>query len=243
MVKVLNYLFENWKKPIIILALSVILTFISDFLFSRKIGEFVFWFFLFSILLNIISIIYQLVKKEWLKSFATFGFICLILFSFIFYSTSIGFWIDQSKPDEFADEIEIPKNIKFESPLENRNGSKVELKKNKIDFQIYNSFQPRIYEYDFWSSKIEKGTIYLKAIEISENVMLSEERLKERSLLNIFNQNETIQKFKSVSDFTIYEGDWGKPYIARFEVWFKPENNGKERKLIEKNYKIEGWMR
>ena len=49
-------------------------------------------------------------------------------------------------------------------------------------------------------------------------------------------------KFSSATDFTIYEGDWGKPYAARFELWFKPVNGGHERKLIEKNYKIEGWM-
>jgi hypothetical protein len=41
---------------------------------------------------------------------------------------------------------------------------------------------------------------------------------------------------------TIYEGDWGKPYAARFEVWFKPDNGGNEQKLFQKNYKIEGWM-
>jgi hypothetical protein len=43
--------------------------------------------------------------------------------------------------------------------------------------------------------------------------------------------------------FTIYEGDWGKPYSARFEIWFIPDNGGKERKLVEKNYKVEGWQR
>ncbi len=241
--KILNYIFENWWKPIIILTLSLILIITSDFFFSRKIGEYIFWIFLFSFLINLISIIYQLVKKEWLKSLATFGFTCLILFSFIFYSTTIGFWIDQSKPDEFADEVKIQKNVSFENPLESRIENKSEPKKNKIDFQIYNSFQPGIYEYDFWMNKIENGTIYLKAFEITENVKLSEERLKERSSFDIYNENETIKKFKCVSDFTIYEGDWGKPYIARFEVWFKPKNNGTERKLIEKNYKIEGWMR
>jgi hypothetical protein len=49
--------------------------------------------------------------------------------------------------------------------------------------------------------------------------------------------------YSAESIFTIYEGDWGKPYAARFEVWFFPDNGGKERKLIEKNFKIEGWQR
>ena len=39
------------------------------------------------------------------------------------------------------------------------------------------------------------------------------------------------------------EGDWGKPYGARFEVWFKADNENEEIKLLEKNFVIEGWMR
>ena len=42
--------------------------------------------------------------------------------------------------------------------------------------------------------------------------------------------------------FTISEGDWGEYYAARIEVWFK-DSNGKERKLMEKVYAVEGWMR
>jgi hypothetical protein len=41
----------------------------------------------------------------------------------------------------------------------------------------------------------------------------------------------------------IYEGDWGKPYAARFEVWFTPDAGGPERKLAERIFKIEGWQR
>ena len=41
----------------------------------------------------------------------------------------------------------------------------------------------------------------------------------------------------------IGEGDWGKYYAARFEVWFDPDSGAPERKLLEKNFKIEGWQR
>ena len=40
-----------------------------------------------------------------------------------------------------------------------------------------------------------------------------------------------------------YEGDWGKPYAARLEVWFTPDSGGPDRKLMEKTFKIEGWQR
>jgi hypothetical protein len=50
-------------------------------------------------------------------------------------------------------------------------------------------------------------------------------------------------RFSNNGTITIYEGDWGKPYAARFEVWFKGNEDQRERKLMEKVYKIEGWQR
>jgi hypothetical protein len=113
----------------------------------------------------------------------------------------------------------------------------------EIEFQLYNSFQPGLFEYDFWIGEIEKGTIYLKAFEITQEHALSVNRLSKSSSVKIHNPTDTIKKFGTTSNFTIYEGDWGKPYAARFEVWFKPDKGGRERKLLSKNYKIEGWMR
>ncbi|MDN3706528.1 hypothetical protein QW060_26370 [Myroides ceti] len=99
--------------------------------------------------------------------------------------------------------------------------------------------------------KIESGYCYLKAFEVTHNDPLSADRLKERSKIKVFNSSDTTAKFEMTARegysaegiFTIYEGDWDKPYAARFEVWFVPDNGGKERKLIEKNFKIEGWQR
>ena len=100
-----------------------------------------------------------------------------------------------------------------------------------------------MYEYDLWINSKESGIIFLKAYEITKEIELSNPELKERSMIRITNTNGLVQKFSTKDDFTIYEGDWGKPYGARFEVWFKSDNNKKERKLYEKNYIIEGWMR
>ena len=72
---------------------------------------------------------------------------------------------------------------------------------------------------------------------------LSTDRLPNSSSVKVYNPTDSIKKFGTTSHFTIYEGDWGQPYASRFEVWFKPDNGGKERKLFKKNYKIEGWMR
>ena len=85
----------------------------------------------------------------------------------------------------------------------------------------------------------------MKAFEITQNTPLSTKRLKEKSTKSVFNSTDSLYKYRlsDSPDFTIYEGDWGKPYAARFELWFVPENGRQERKLIEKIYKIEGWQR
>ncbi len=207
-----------------------------------------FYILLFACIGLLISSIYQLLKKRWIKGIITgFCFFGIIAGSFIY--TIVTFFIEQSQPDKFADNLYIPSNINIENPIDlpnidsRRPDSLLIVKKSQIDFILYNSFQPGLFEYDLWIDKIESGKIYLKAYEITNNFRLSEDRLKERSFIQVFNQTDNFIRFGSQNHFTIYEGDWGKPYSARFEVWFIPANGEQERKLIEKNYKIEGWMR
>jgi hypothetical protein len=85
--------------------------------------------------------------------------------------------------------------------------------------------------------------IYLKAYEITNENRLSASDFKKYSNEWIGWSDDPSQLFFSNTHFTIYEGDWGKPYAARFEVWFVPDSGGPERKMIEKNFKIEGWQR
>jgi hypothetical protein len=201
---------------------------------------------LVALVVLIISSLYQFYKKKWfgaIVSLLTVGgtfvfFILAALASFL--SVMIG-------GDHWADNLKIPENIPLSKPLDtdqngNRTDSILQIKRKETDFLLYNSFQPGLYEYDFWTTKIEKGKVYLKAYEITQNYRLSESSLFETTFIEIYNPSDTVMKFRTKSHFTIYEGDWGKPYAARFEVWFKPDNNGQERKLLERNYKIEGWM-
>jgi hypothetical protein len=60
---------------------------------------------------------------------------------------------------------------------------------------------------------------------------------------DLTNLTDTHELFFSNTHFTVYEGDWGKPCAARFEIWFVPDSGAPERKLMEKVFKIEGWQR
>lgn len=99
------------------------------------------------------------------------------------------------------------------------------------------------YDTVIWANPGEPGQVYLKAYEVTQGTALSVAELKEKSNEWIGWSNHTDELFLSNTTITIYEGDRGKPYAARFEVWFVPDSGSGERKLLEKVFKIEGWER
>ncbi|MBE6371315.1 MAG: hypothetical protein E7055_04510 [Lentisphaerae bacterium] len=111
------------------------------------------------------------------------------------------------------------------------------------DLILRNGIQGGIYEAAVWCNPGEKGSIYLKAFEITKGTPLSVERLKMSSNCIPGWSDDPREQFFSAMNFTIYEGRWEQYYGARFEIWFRPDSGGPERKLFEKNYKIQGWER
>ena len=113
-------------------------------------------------------------------------------------------------------------------------------KNSQPDIILYNGFQGGIYHADIWCNPGEPGLLYLKAFEITQGTPLSEDRMPNAKAGYSGDPNEM---FLREMGFTIYEGNWGQYYGARFEVWFKPDSGQPDRKLFEKNFKIEGWQR
>lgn len=111
------------------------------------------------------------------------------------------------------------------------------------EFTLRNGSQPGIYNLVLRINPGEPGLVYLKAFEATQGTRLSQGRLKGASNERIGWSNDPEEKFLYENEFTIYEGDWGKPYAARIEVWFCPDSGRTERKLMERVCKIEGWMR
>lgn len=247
MAEFLKYCFDKWWRPVLVWFVACLTYGLSEILRNRTFGNIAFLLFGVGLFTMLISAIYLFTRKKWIT-----GLLNLVIFggtivAFIFYSI-IMFWIEEARPDEWAKNLKIPTGIPIDNPVDlvfdkDRPDSITNRHVTKTDFQLYNSFQPGLYEYDFWTSKIENGTIYLKAFEITQEYPLSTDRLPQRSSIKINNPTDSIKQFRTTSHFTIYEGDWGQPYAARFEVWFKPDDGGQERMLVAKNYKIEGWMR
>jgi hypothetical protein len=99
-----------------------------------------------------------------------------------------------------------------------------------------------MYKYDFYYGPLPAGDIYLRCFEVTKNIPLSEDRLTESSRVNI-GSTTSFTKLANKQEFTIYEGDWGDYYAARIEVWYKNAATKQEKKLHEKVYRVEGWMR
>ena len=117
------------------------------------------------------------------------------------------------------------------------------IRKGKPDLILRDSYQWGIYAAEVWCNPGEKGSIYLKAFEITKGTPLSARRLAMASTCNPGWSDDPNEQFFSAMHFTIYEGEWEQFYGARFEIWFKPASGAPERKLFEKNYKIQGWSR
>jgi hypothetical protein len=103
--------------------------------------------------------------------------------------------------------------------------------------------QGGIYTVRAYVNPSEKGYVYLKAFEATRGTPLSAGRLRESSLEYTGWSENADEQFYYNTRITIYEGDWGVYYPARFELWFVPDTGEAERKLIEKIFKIEGWQR
>ena len=117
------------------------------------------------------------------------------------------------------------------------------IRKEKPGIELLAAFSPGIYDSVIWANPGEPGMVYLRAFEVTKEHELSKPRLKRYSNERIGWSNDPTEQFFSNTHFTIYEGDWGKPYAARFEVWFIPDSGKPERKLLERVFKIEGWQR
>ena len=96
--------------------------------------------------------------------------------------------------------------------------------------------------YDLYYDALSAGEIFLRCYEATRDIPLSEERIPEESRVSI-NSTTSFSKLISRKKFTIYEGDYGDYYAARIEVWHRNAETKREMKLLEKVYRVEGWMR
>ena len=202
-------------------------------------------FIVFVVLLVVqgIIFIYCLCKKEWWQSVGS-AIGCIVCFIAFYIISFIYLIVSSSQPDPFGKEHPIPEGMEYEIPLNENAPVEVIVDgfSEKECLQVWNDFQGGLYQYSFYYPELPDGDVFLRCFEVTENIELSISRLRKASTVKVIDHTE----FGMIADkqnFTIYEGDWGDYYVARIEVWYKNARTGKETKLLEKIYRVEGWMR
>lgn len=114
---------------------------------------------------------------------------------------------------------------------------------HKTHFQLYRSFRDGFYEYDVWLPKIDSGFTYLKGFLLNGDTLRSQSMYR-HSRARVFNGDQSFRRFKSNRYIVLYEGGWGPPFPARFEVWYHFNNpERKDSLLLDKIYFVQGMGR
>ena len=190
----------------------------------------------------VISWVLLIKNKKWRESILAFISSVIIIIAFTFISTVIALYGPLT--DDFGRKHPIPEGQEYSIPtnIGSQQMASVDSLSTDSYLQIQNDYQGGIYLYDFYYGALPAGEIYLKCYEVTENLPLSEERILEASKVSI-ERSTSFTKLVSKQRFTIFEGDWRDYYAARIEVWHRDAETQQERKLYDKVYRVEGWMR
>ena len=170
----------------------------------------------------------------------------------MFLASILWPFVDPS--DGFGKEHPIPEGTEYCIPLESHLNAvdeewMADYEEPVIDstdtaswLQIWNDNEGGRYLYDFSFPALPAGTLFLKCYEVGDNIPLSENVMRRNTSVSC-SATESFTKLVEKREFVIYEGDWGDYYAVRVEVWHKDGATRKEHKLMEKVYRMEGWMR
>jgi len=238
--KIKKYIIKYWWSfPVLsaffMLTLGLLFTTVPSLL------ETIVFILLFLTLLALpVSWIILLVNRQWLKCLMS------LLASVLVVCVS---WIPlvcaaMTGPDGFGRAYPIPEGLEYNLPLSTDSNLSLPIDSLDIDsyLQVWTDYDGGVYMYDLYYDALPAGEIFLRCYEATRNIPLSEERIPEESRVSI-NSTTSFSKLISRKKFTIYEGDYGDYYAARIEVWHRNAETKREMKLLEKVYRVEGWMR
>lgn len=140
--------------------------------------------------------------------------------------------------DHFGARHPIPAGTRYSVPADSFADLNPDSTVNDSWMMLCNDCQPGIYRLICYAPSLPDGEIYLKASEITTGTELSI-----RFHPVVVAQHIDFSKIIDNEKLTIYDGIWGEPYGARIEVWYKDGKTGDCRKITERVWRVEGWMR
>jgi len=242
-----KFILQYWWGPTAVMAALMLLDCIVIIADLSIIDAIVGYVLLGVILFILIFWVILLVNKQWKK--CLFSFLITILAGCALSIPMVLISLFVPSSDDFGRKHSIPDGLEYTIPFEENSKPTVVIDSLDTDtyLQIWNDFQGGIYKYDFYYGALPAGEISLRCYEATKDIRLSAntdwgDRIYESSKVAI-DSTSSFSKLVNKQGFTIYEGDWGDYYAARIEVWHKDAKTGKETKLMEKVYRVEGWMR
>lgn len=264
-----NHPFFWWLPPILFVLLSATAILTLKCGSARWIQFLAVVVWLLSIPLILVHLVILIKDKHWLKFICslaieivpvgiigvllaikgfkhTWNLIAMLLASLLWPAVdpSDGFGKEHPKPEGL--EYSIPLGIKsevidgewntlFEEPL-------VDSTDTASYLQIWKDYEGGRYTYDFSYPALPAGTVFLKCYEAGDNIPLSTDVMRRNTFVPC-TATLSFSTLVNKREFVIYEGDWGDYYAVRVEVWHRDSVTHQESKLMEKVYRMEGWMR
>lgn len=240
-----------WLFPVATVLLSIVSLFASDW--NITIMLIICGLSTITLLLQLPVFVILLIEKRWWQAAGALFSGAVSLVPFVYLPLLLVSMFVGSMPDHFAQKHPIPDGMEVNIPITDANCrwnatdgfifTPVEIDSTDSNswLQIWNGEQGGIYHYAFYWPALSDGEIYLRCFEATKGTELSASSLKPRTTVRVIGHNEFGQVVLP-TQFTIYEGEWEDYYAVRIEVWHKP-TVGKPHKLMEKIYRMEGWMR
>ena len=187
-----------------------------------------------------VSWIVLLINKQWRKCLLSYILSIVTIFVLGGMLSFAAMW--GPGYDNFGKKHPIPDGLKYNIPMDRDSIAITPV--DSLDADAFLQVQGHYgeYSYDLFYGPLPAGEVFLRCYEATKNIPLSEDRLTERSKVAI-DSTITFSQLVHNKSFTIYEGDWEDYYAARIEVWFKNKETKEECKLLEKVYRVDGWMR
>lgn len=113
------------------------------------------------------------------------------------------------------------------------------------DLVLYEGLQPGMYTADLWFAAPPGGSgrIWLRAVDDGTGEVLSADSVEETTTVGVrADSNSAVYYPGRDNNVKIYEGEWGDPYVVRFELIYRPYSS-EEQVVMSKRYLVEGWSR
>ena len=108
----------------------------------------------------------------------------------------------------------------------------------KPQLDVTDGKEPGLYDARGWVNPGKAGSVYLKIFNAETGARLSPDTARDSNELTGWSSEAGELFYYNRGYIVIGEGEPGRPYGARFELWFRPDDGTGERKMLECAHKV-----